>query len=278
VGRVRVEMKIVALAVSLLSTAAAPVATWRALDAQNTLVIDTSKGRIVVEMHPDFAPGSVARVKLLSRERVYDGLLFHRVLDHFVDQTGNPNNHDGGVSSHPNLPAEFSTILQQGQIDTIAAQSRDQFSGFDGVLPFTAAPLHGRLRAWGAYCAGVVGMGRQEDIHTGNSEIFFMRDPARSLDREYSVWGRVVSGLDVVRAIAVGEPPAHPDRMVKVRVMADMPAAEQPRLEVMDTRSAEFARTVAAVALREGAGFSVCDIDVPVRTKDPNEIRMPDHG
>jgi peptidylprolyl isomerase len=110
-------------------------------------------------------------------------------------------------------------------------------------------------------------MGRQAAIDTGNSEIFFMRDAARRLDHDYTVWGRVVAGEDVVRAIAVGEPPAHPDKMLRVRLMADMPAEERPRLDVIDTRGEAFRRTVQDVRHREGADFTLCD--VPIATRVP---------
>ena len=222
----------------------------------------------MIEMRPDFAPLAVARVKLLSREHVYDGLLFHRVIDGFVDQTGNPNNHDGGVSNHPNLPPEFLFSVPAQKIDAITARASDGISGFVGVQPFVAMPAAGHpgtWRAWGAYCSGVVGMGRQAGINTGNSEIFFMRAPARRLDHDYTVWGRVVSGLDVVRAINVGEPPAHPDRMVQVRVMADLPDAERPKLEVADTSGPAFRASIAAARLKAGADFSICDIAIPAR-------------
>ena len=232
------------------------------------MVVDTSKGRILVAMRPDLAPLAVARVKRLSREHVYDGLLFHRVIDHFVDQTGNPNNHDGGASAHPNLPPEFSATLTTRQLTAIATTSSDGVTGFVGTQPVAAAPLPGKpgiWRAWGIYCAGVAGMGRQADINTSNSEIFFMRDAARRLDHDYTVWGRVVDGLAVVRAINVGEPPAHPDRMLKVRVMADLPPAEQPKRAVIDTASAAFAQILGAARRLRGADFTVCDVPVAVR-------------
>lgn len=255
----------------LPTAAAAPPAPWRVLPPDNTLVIETTKGRIVVEMRPDLAPLAVARVKLLAREGVYDGLLFHRVIDHFVDQTGNPNNRDGGASSHPDLPPEFVFKLPAGRLAPVRAASDGQ-QGFVGASPVEAVSAaeasraaDGRLRAWGAYCPGVAGMGRQADPGTSNSEIFFMRDAARRLDRDYTVWGKVVAGLEVVRAMAVGEPPEHPDRMLKVRVMADMPDAERPRLEVMDERSPAFGKLVARLRAARGADFTVCDIEVPVR-------------
>jgi peptidylprolyl isomerase len=257
--------------VLLLGAAKAP-ADWRPLDMQNTLVVDTSKGRIVVEMAPALAPLAVARVKRLAREGVYDGLLFHRVIEGFVDQTGNPNNRDGGTSAYPDLPAEFSARLPQGAPLTVIVRRRDGIEGFVGALPVAgvSAPEQAlgadhRPRVWGAYCDGVVGVGRQAGIDTANSEIFFMRAPARRLDHDYAAWGRVVQGLDVVRAIAVGEPPHAPDRMVRVRVAADLPAAEQPRLQLADPSGPAFQARAAAAQARLGARFTICDLPALVR-------------
>jgi peptidylprolyl isomerase len=256
---------------ALACAAAAPAPrAWYPPDPDNTLVIDTSKGRIIVEMRPDFAPLAVARVKLLAREHVYDGLLFHRVIDGYVDQTGNPNNRDGGVSAHPNLPPEFRTTLTESAIDAVASRSIDGISGFVGALPFAAGfnPSNPRTyRAWGLYCAGVAGMGREADPGSANSEIFFMRAPSRSLDHDYTPWGRVVIGLDVVRAIAVGEPPAYPDKMNQVRVLSDIPPADRPHFEVIDTRSPAFKAEIANARQKFGADFSVCDVPIRTRTK-----------
>ena len=242
---------------------------WRPLDPENTLVVETTKGRIVVQMRPDFAPLAVARVKLLAREHVYDGLLFHRVIAHFVDQTGNPNNRDGGTSSHPNLPPEFTFRLKPSAA-ILARRASDGVEGFSGATPFAGEALaavraDGTIRAWGAYCPGVVGMGRESDSGSANSEIFFMRDAARRLDHDYTVWGRVVAGLNVVRAVAGGEPPAAPDRMLEVAVMADLPPAERPRLEVMDTAGPRFQAILARARAAKGADFSVCEVEIPIR-------------
>ena len=258
-----------ALALSVAGglAAAAMAQDWRPLDPQNTLVIDTTKGRIVIAMRPELAPLAVARVKLLSREGVYDGLLFHRVIDHFVDQTGNPNNHDGGVSAHPDLPAEFTATLPKAAIGAVAARNSDGLTGFIGPNPIAAIPAQdgASVRAWGLYCAGVVGMGRQADPNSANSEIFVMRDASRRLDHDYAVWGRVVYGLDVVRAVAVGEPPATPDKMIRVRVLADLAPADRPRLEVEDVAGRAFALDVAKLRKERGADFTPCDIAVRTR-------------
>ncbi|HZZ68402.1 MAG TPA: peptidylprolyl isomerase [Phenylobacterium sp.] len=266
------RMGVAAAAMAVLTMGAAPRGDWRGLDPANTLVIETSRGRIVVEMVPPLAPKAVERVKRLAREGVYDGLLFHRVIEGFVDQTGNPNNHDGGTSTYPDLPAEFSARLPAGTPLTVVVNRSDGIEGFVGSVPVAgvseaeqALGSDHRPRVWGAYCDGVAGMGRQAGIDTANSEIFFMRAPARRLDHDYAVWGRVVQGLDVVRAIKVGEPPADPDRMVRVRVAADLPAAERPRLQVADTGGPAFRALAARTKAKLGARFSVCDLPIAVR-------------
>ena len=260
-------MRFPALLIALLALAApAQATTWQPLDPARLLVVDTTKGRILIELQPELTPHAVERVILLAREQVYDGLLFHRVIDHFVDQTGNPNNQDGGTSSHPDLAPEFGFRLDAGGYVPVA-RSSDGIEGFVGSLPIAGGVPRpdGKVGAWAAYCAGVVGMGRQEAPASANSEIFFMRDPARRLDHDYTAFGRVVAGLHVVRAVAVGEPPEHPDRMLRVRLAADLPEAERPRYERMDPRDPAFAALIKKTRAAKGADFSVCDLEVPVR-------------
>ena len=261
------------LGLAALGLMGAAPADWRPLDPDNTLVIGTTKGQVVVELRPEFAPQGVARIKQLAREGVYDGLQFHRVIDGFVAQTGNPNNRDGGTSKHPDLPPEFSFRIAP-ELATIVVERSDAREGFVGATPFQAVSAaeqalrpDPRIRGWGAYCPGVMGMGRQADPGTANSEIFFMRAPARRLDHEYTVVGRVVSGLESVRAVAIGEPPKVPDLMLKVRMLADLPEAERPRLEVMDTRGPAFQARVAAMKREKGAAFSICDVEVSSRVR-----------
>jgi peptidylprolyl isomerase len=248
---------------------AAPSPTWRPLDPENTLVIETTAGRIVVEMRPDLAPKAVERIRTLAREHVYDGLLFHRVIDHFVDQTGNPNNKDGGASSYPNLDPEFDARILRTDIAP-AASPAGAVLGFLGALPVESSARtgsDGKARTWGLYCAGVAGMGRQAAWDSANSEIFFMRDPARRLDRDYTVWGRAVIGLDVIRKIKVGFPPKAPDKMLAVRVAADLPAAQRPKVIMMDEQSPAFAALIARTRKLRGADFSPCEIDIPARVR-----------
>ncbi|MDO8902628.1 MAG: peptidylprolyl isomerase [Phenylobacterium sp.] len=262
------------LAPALLTPVWALAADWRSPDPAQTLVIDTTKGRMVVELAPQVAPQAVARIKLLAREGVYDGLEVHRVIPGFVAQTGNPNNQDGGGSDHPDLAPEFTFRLTPEMAREVAfvTEASDGRTGFLGSLPISAVSAgeeararNGRVLAWGAYCAGVFGMGRQADPGTANSEIFVMLDSARRLDRDYTPFGRVIAGFDVAQALAAGEPPETPDRMVRVALAADLPDAERPRIEVADPAGALFQAKVAAQRAEKGADFTLCDVEIPAR-------------
>lgn len=245
---------------------------WNSLDAENTLVFETSKGPIIVELRPEFAPAAVAQVKKLVRRNIYDGLLFHRVIDGFVAQTGNPNNRDGGKSDEPNLPPEFTFRLGADTPHAVVARPVGGQLGLIGSTPYESvdeakmamSPDH-RVSAWGAFCAGAVGMGRDQAPDSANSEIFFMRDPARRLDRDYAVIGRVIQGLEAVRSLTVGEPPVHPDKILRAAVMADLPDAERPKLKILNTMGSDFRKLVDHARAVRGADFSICDIETPVK-------------
>ncbi|HEX8569145.1 MAG TPA: peptidylprolyl isomerase [Caulobacteraceae bacterium] len=256
--------------------AAAPAqpaaAEWRTPDPENVLVIDTTKGRIFVEMAPEAAPEHVARIKQLARAKFYDGVVFHRVIDWFMSQTGDPLGTGEGQSPYPDLKAEFTFRRGPELPVTIAASPSGQQLGFLRSLPIATQPdalmektQDKKVAAWGLYCPGVAGMARGEEEASANSQFFLMRHPYPSLEKRYTVWGRVISGLEVVRAIKTGEPVVDPDRMTSVRVLADVPEAERPRVQVLDTRSPAFAATIERERRRRGADFSPCDVDIPVR-------------
>ena len=151
-------------------------------DPENTLIIETSKGPVVIELRPDLAPKHVERIKTLAREGFYDGIVFHRVIDGFMAQTGCPQGRGTGGSKLPNLPAEFN------------------------------AEPHVR---------GVCSMARAANPNSANSQFFIVFDDATFLDKQYTVWGKVIEGMENVDKISKGEPPKNPDKMVKVRVAAD---------------------------------------------------------
>ncbi|MBC3881233.1 peptidylprolyl isomerase [Undibacterium sp. LX40W] len=247
---------------------------WRALDPANTLLIETSKGRMVIEMRPEMAPKAVERIKLLTREKTYDGLQFHRVIAKFVAQTGNPNNKDGGGTSYPNLPPEMVFRLPYQGFSQFAQNSSDASAGFIGSVPFQALPVteatqksNGALRSWGAHCTGVAGMGRNEPRDSANSELYFMLDASRRLDRDYTVFGRVVIGLDVLLSIQHGEPPASPDMMKQARILSDIPEKERP--QVLVASDATMRQLIDQTRQKKGADFSVCDVEIPAKLVNP---------
>ena len=248
---------------------------WRVVAPDNLLVIDTSKGRILVEMTPEAAPGHVARMHLLAKAGFYDGLNWHRVIDAFMAQTGDPLGTGEGQSWHPDLKAEF-TFRRDAQTPfAVVAAPAGALMGFVQSLPVQTQPdavmrttADGKVHAWGLYCPGVAGMARDDAPDSANSQFFLMRQPYPALDKRYTVWGRVVSGLDVVRALKFSPNPdgivSDPDRMTRVRVAGDLAEAERPTVRVLSTSSAPFRALVETTRTARGADFSVCDIDLPV--------------
>jgi peptidylprolyl isomerase len=256
--------------------AAAPAAAegWRALDPQNTLVIDTNKGRVVVELYPQLVPEHVERIKTLAAKGFYDGLVFFRVIDDFMAQTGDPQNSGQGGSDLGDLKGQF--ILRRGADTPFTSVGRVGAAegGFIGALPvmsqasgLMAMTADGKVSAYPLFCPGVAGMARAGDPDSADSQFFLMRQRSVNLEQKYTAWGRVVSGLDVVRAINVGEPPANPDRMTRVRIAADLPAAERPNIQVSDPNSPAFKASVDAVRAARGGAFNLCDVEIAAQGK-----------
>jgi peptidylprolyl isomerase len=155
-----------------------------AADAENTLYMDLPGGRVTIEKLPDRAPNHVERIKKLTREGFYNGVVFHRVIDGFMAQTGDPTGTGTGGSKYPDVKAEFTDY---------------------------------------AYKRGTVGMARTNDPDSANSQFFicFTDDGCSFLTGHYTVWGQVTSGMDLIDALPRGEPPANPEKIVKMTVAAD---------------------------------------------------------
>lgn len=248
-------------------------AALRPVAADNLLIIDTSKGRVLVELAPQIAPLHVERIKLLAKQGFYDNIPWHRVIDWFMAQTGDPLGTGEGQSAYPDLKAEFTFRRGEDLPFTPVAQPAGALIGFVGSLPVQTQPQglmagtsDGRVHGWGLYCPGVAGMARDEGNDTANSQFFLMRQPYPSLDKRYTVWGRVVSGLDVVRSLKAGTDASgivqEPDRMTRVRLAADLPEGERPTVRVLDTASEDFRRLVERTRAARGADFSICDIEL----------------
>lgn len=274
-------MKLI-FAIAALSLAAAPAIAaetpkpastdWRAVDADNTMVIDTNRGRVIVELYPEVAPLSVARVAALTRRGFYDGLTFFRVVDDFMAQTGDPRNNGEGGSDQPDVKAEFTFKVSSGGRLVVVANSPGADAGFVGALPVLTQPAamaalnaDGKVNGFGMFCPGVVGMARSDDPDSANSQFFLMRRDHPSLNQKYTAFGRVVVGEDVVRKLKAGDPEyvSDPkDRMVKVQMLADMPEKDRPTVQVIDTKSAYFAAKVSRTMTAKGAKFTPCNLEV----------------
>ncbi len=151
-------------------------------EPENTLILDTTKGEVVIALRPDLAPGHVERIKTLVREKFYDGAPFHRVIEGFMAQGGDPTGTGTGGSKHPDLKAEFS------------------------------AEPHVR---------GVCSMARTSNPNSANSQFFICFADASFLDRQYTVWGKVTAGMENVDQFKRGEPARDPDRITTARLAAD---------------------------------------------------------
>jgi peptidylprolyl isomerase len=158
------------------------------LDPHNTIYLDLAYGRVVIELFPDIAPKTVDRIKTLARQGFYDGTPFHRVIEGFMAQGGDPTGTGTGGSPLPDLPAEFTTERH--------------------------------------FLRGTCGMARTADPNSGNSQFFIMFAPAPHLDGQYTIWGQVVSGMEYVDKIKRGAPGSgvvtNPDRIVHMREAADV--------------------------------------------------------
>jgi peptidylprolyl isomerase len=192
-----------------------------------------------------------------------------------MDQTGDPQDTGMGGSAKPDLPAEFTFRRDASTPVTVVETANGIDSGFVGPLPVLSQTLDlaamtadHKVNAWADYCPGVVGMARAQDPNSGNSQFFLMRAYHGSLDKQYTAVGRVIAGMDVVRAIKTGEPVAAPqDRMTTVRVLADLPPGQRPGVRVIDPAGPWFQTQVRRVAAEKVIGFSPCDLDIPSQLK-----------
>ncbi|WP_235561503.1 peptidylprolyl isomerase [Brevundimonas sp. Root1279] len=251
---------------------------WRTVPAENLLVIETNKGRVLVELTPEIAPLHVERIKLLARRGFYDNVPWHRVIDWFMAQTGDPLGNGEGQSPYPDLKAEFTFRRDAQMAFAPAAEPSGARVGFFNALPVQTQPDaafaltgDGKVHGWGLYCPGVAGMARDEGNDTANSQFFLMRQSYPALDKRYTIFGVTVGGLDVVRSLQVGDgengmmAQATPDRMQRVRVAADIPEPERPTVQVLATDSERFRTLVQETRTARGADFSVCDITLPTQ-------------
>ena len=181
-------LKTITLLLGSLLIMTAPADTKAAdLDPENTLLLDLKDGQVKIKLMPDIAPKHVERIKTLTREGFYDGIVWHRVIDGFMAQTGDPTGTGTGGSELPDLEAEFNDYN---------------------------------------FGRGTIGAARSASPNSANSQWFICFDDCSFLNNQYTVWGQVVDGMDHVDDITRGEPPKNPDKIVKMQIAADAKSGE----------------------------------------------------
>jgi peptidylprolyl isomerase len=260
----------------------APADAWRPIDFENTLLMDLPQGEVVIEMRPDFAPGHVQRIKELARAGFYNGLDFHRVIEGIMAQGGDPNGDGTGGSDKPDLKAEF--LRDTKDAPNFTEIGRDRIAarvGFIDGMPVGAQPESLRafradraVEIWALHCPGILSMARATQPDSANSQFFLMIGDTRTdFDRRYSIWGWIVDGFENTRRIARGEPPARPTPIMRMRVAADVPDADKPKVQVMKTDSEAFKKYLEATgAVKEGFVRDMCGVKAPRKVDGKVEL------
>lgn len=265
---------------SITALAADAPSPWRTLDPDNTLYMELTGGRVVIELAPQFAPNHVANIKALVRAKYFDQQRINRVQDNFVTQWGDPNFAGPLGEAKRTLPGEFTRsavglpFTALPDVDAYAPQT-----GF--VEGFPAARESATGEAWAAHCYGMVGVGRGNESDSGSgAELYAVNGHApRHLDRNITIVGRVVQGMDLLASLPRGkgsmgfyENPSQHTVIKTVRVAADVPEAERTPLEAMRTDSPEFAKSIEARRNRRDEWYKVpagkievCNVPLPVR-------------
>lgn len=262
--------------------AASNSSDWRALDAQNTLYLELPAGRVVIELDPEFAPRHVANIKALAHQHYFDGLAVVRAQDNFVVQWSDPDNTRSVGNAQKTLPAEFSrtakdlpfTVLPDP--DTYAPEV-----GFADGFPAAREPRS--HLAWLVHCYGMVGAGRDNDVDSGSgTELYVVIGQApRQLDRNVTLVGRVVAGMELLSTLKRGtgalgfyEKPAERTAIRSLTLAADLPEAQRSNLEIMRTDTQTFADLIETRRNRRDEWYKVpaghidvCSVPLVVRAR-----------
>ncbi|MED5618513.1 peptidylprolyl isomerase [Ideonella sp. BN130291] len=260
---------------------------WRALDPDNTLVMELAAGQVVIELAPRFAPRHAANIRTLAHEGYWDGLAILRVQDNYVTQWGDPDGESPDKakplgSAQKKLPAEFSVPLKGLPLQRLPdVDGWAPVTGLVDGMPVAADPRTGQ--AWLAHCYGMVGAGRDmaADSSNGTELYVVIGQPARGLDLNITVVGRVLQGMQWLAALPRGTAemgfyaqPQQRTTIQRVRLMADMPEAERPQFEVMRTDTDSWRQLLDARRVRREEWFvhsprhiNLCNASVPTRPR-----------
>lgn len=249
---------------------------WRALDPEETLYIEVESGRVVVALSTTLGRAHAERIKALAREKFYDGLSFYRVIDGFVAQGGDLFEGRKSENAGP-IAAAFTEAVPKG-FAFARLKDKDGFApqvGFLESLPIGYDPKS--KTAWGLHCAGAIALGRNDEKDTAATEFYVALQPQRYLDRNMTVFGRVVAGMEHLQALRRVAPAENPDgdlgdKIISMRVAADVPQADRTNYEILRSDRPAFMEFAEARRNRPEAFFyfrpdylDVCQFPVPVR-------------
>lgn len=260
-------------------------ANWRKVDPENLLQLTIKRENVLIELRPDFAPAHVEQVKKIARDGNYNALPFHRVIDDFMAQGGEVAAVYMLSTPYPMLKGEFTFDRkpEEKSAQWFGTTPEGEKLGYlDGFVvrgqPDDAALLmeSGAVKTWGLHCPGVASMARTNDPNSADTQFFLMRQSNSNLDKTYTVWGRAVAGLDVIRGIKAGPaetdgrlPPAQADKLTRATVVADLPSHRQPQVYVQRTDGPLFAETLKTLSASDAYG--ACNmLPVPVVVEMPS--------
>ncbi len=250
---------------------------WRTLNPENMLVIEIESGRVVVALAENLAQGHTAQIKKLAREGFYDGLSFYRVIDGFVAQGGDAFGEREITTAQKSIPGEFDQKLT----DAMRFRPVNVVDGYAARVGFiNSAPVGVDEKGetvWRLHCTGAMAFGRNNEPDSAGSEFYFALQPQRYLDRNLTVFGQVVEGMERVQSLRRVVPPQSPgddlgETIISMRVAADLPEGERPHLEIMRSDTPAFAEYVESRRNRPEEFFyyrpnhvDICAIQIPVR-------------
>ncbi len=256
---------------------------WRSLDPARTVYMTIPQGLVIIELTPDLAPNHVKQVQTLVREHFYDGLHFYRVIEGFVAQGGDVSEQKPKGSAAENLQAEFTdswredlSLTPLGNVDGYADEV-----GYLNGFPVGVDKSSGKI--WLTHCTGAFAFGRDTPRDSASTEFYITLQPQRYLDRNLTVFGRVIWGMEFVQAIPRGMPgnggiieeEARWTPIISMRLESDVPEAERVALELLDTNSDSFKELIEARRNRPEDFFyyrpnylDLCQLPLPVRVKE----------
>ncbi|MEO1043137.1 MAG: peptidylprolyl isomerase [Pseudomonadota bacterium] len=267
--------------------AEAPSDAWVTVDPDQLMLIDTAAGRVTVMLSDTMAQAHVEQMKTLVSQRYYDGLSFYRVIDGFVAQGGVLEEERDLGAAAAKLAPEFDETLPKGA-QFAGLGYKDGFApeaGFIGGMPAGRDPETGK--AWLAHCTGAFAFGREDAADSASSEIYITLQPQRYLDRNLTVAGRVIDGMDAVQRFPRGDrevnigiiaKPENRAKIIRVRMASDLPEVSRPHYQVFDTNTDLFTMYVKSHANRPSGFFyfqpdhaDLCQVPIPVREVETAE-------